>query len=312
MKNLAVAVYDDGSGIGKIFQEVAETVLYGLKNIGHDVLLTHHLHTEGRQTILFNSNSFASFYAQKVFPAPLPYSIGSKVRPSLSKDTILYNLEPCESFWLDTLLPLAKEGKHEIWDYSKSNVTWWKQQSINAKYVPIGYVPELTRIKHAPKDIDVLFYGGAGQPGVKKYNPLKPERRMHVLWECEKAGLSIKHLNGAFGEERDANIARSKIVLNVHRSLHHGFTKLETVRVSYLLANGACVVSEESTGVDGLGDAVVFAAYEKLADTCVRICKDESWEERGRAGFEVFSRMKESAILEAVMMTTPRLTAVNE
>lgn len=312
----AIAIYDDGSGIGNIFREVAETVLYGLRSIGYDVEMCGGLTHEERRVILFNSNSLASFHAQKVFPAPPPFSIGSKRRPDLRQDTILYNLEPCSSFWLDYLLPLVKDGKHEVWDYSSTNVAWWKEQGVTAKYVPIGYVPELTRIKHASKEIDVLFYGGAGTPGssITRYSPAKPERRMHVLWQCMQAGLNVKHLNGTFGEERDVSIAKAKIVLNVHRSLHHGFDKLETVRVSYLLANGACVVSEESVGKDGLDDAMVFAEHSVLAETCVQLIKDGSWVEMGRRGFEVFSKMGEGEILRSVMMTekkpyeTPKLT----
>jgi hypothetical protein len=318
-QKMAVAIYDGGSGIEKLFREVAETVMYGLKELGHDTILTNELESAERQTIIFNPNMFASFHTQLAFPAPLPYSTAVKRLPQLPTNTIFYNLEP---FGLDYLLLIVKKCKYEVWDYSEENVKWWKGHDVNAKHVPIGYVAELTRIKSTEKEVDVLFYGGAGRPDLaKKYNPSKPERRLHVLWQCEQAGLKTKHLSDAFGEERDKWIAKSKIVLNVHRILSNEWKpasndeiirKLETVRVSYLLANGACVVSEESTGVDGLDDAVVFATYEKLADTCVRICKDESWEERGRAGFEVFSRMKESAILEAVMMTTPRLTAVNE
>jgi hypothetical protein len=40
-----------------------------------------------------------------------------------------------------------------------------------------------------------------------------------------------------------------------------------------------------------------------MADTCVRIVKDGSWAGLGRAGFEIFERMKETEILKTVMMT---------
>jgi Glycosyl transferase family 2 len=308
-QKMAVAIYDGGSGIEKLFKEVAETVMYGLKELGHDTILTNELESIERRTILFNPNMFASFHTQLAFPAPLPYSTAAKRLPQLPTNTIFYNLEP---FGLDYLLLIVKKCKYEVWDYSEENVKWWKEHDVNAKHVPIGYASELTRIKSTEKEVDVLFYGGAGRPELaKKYNPSRHERRLHVLWQCEQAGLRTKHLSDTFGEERDKWIAKSKIVLNVHRILGNEWKpassdetirKLETVRVSYLLANGACVVSEESTGVDGLDSAVVFAEYAKLADTCVRLVKDGSWEERGKKGLEVFREMREGEILNGVMM----------
>jgi len=71
-------------------------------------------------------------------------------------------------------------------------------------YVPIGYVPELTRIAPAAEDIDVLFYGASY------------ERRYAVLRDLHDRGLRVKWLSGVYGASRDAWIARSKIVLNIH------------------------------------------------------------------------------------------------
>ena len=96
-------------------------------------------------------------------------------------------------------------------------------------YVPIGYVPELTRIAPAPEDIDVLFYGALS------------ERRYAVLRDLHDRGLRVKWLLGAFGASRDAWIARSKIVINVH---YWEAKIFEIARVSYLLANRRAVVSE--------------------------------------------------------------------
>ena len=74
--------------------------------------------------------------------------------------------------------------------------------------------------------------------------------------------------------ERDAFLARSKIMLNVH---YYESRLFEIVRVSYLLANRKCVVSE--TGADRAIEqqfepGIAFAPYEKLAETCIGLLKD--------------------------------------
>ena len=76
---------------------------------------------------------------------------------------------------------------------------------------------------------------------------------------------------GVYGAERDALIARSKIVLNVH---FYGAKVLEVVRLSHLLSNGAFVISEDGgehastdateVALKGAG-ALVFARVSEIA-----------------------------------------------
>jgi hypothetical protein len=60
-------------------------------------------------------------------------------------------------------------------------------------------------------------------------------------------GLRVESAFGCYGEERDALIARARIVLNVH---YYESKVFEVVRVSYLLANRKCVLSESGSDID--------------------------------------------------------------
>jgi hypothetical protein len=171
----------------------------------------------------------------------------------------------------------------------------WKRYCPDAEvvHVPLGFVPELCRIPQAPEeDIDVLFYGVIN------------ERRAHILDKLHEAGLAVHAVVGKFGAERDALIARAKVVLNIH----FFETKIfEIPRVSYLLANRKAVVAEvtSDTEIDGdLRDAIAGVAYEKLVDKCIELVFDDVLKQRvAEAGFHAFSQRPERDILSISLPT---------
>ena len=143
------------------------------------------------------------------------------------------------------------------------NIAVLAEIGVKAALCGIGYMPSLTRIPSAPaKDIDVLFIGSV--------NP----RRGQLLKQLQMQGVAVHVVFNLYGEERDALIARAKIVLNVH---FYPAKLFEIVRVSYLLANKVCVVSE--TGQDGevetlfLG-GVAFASYNGLVSACLTLLQE--------------------------------------
>ncbi|MBK9517856.1 MAG: methyltransferase domain-containing protein [Anaeromyxobacter sp.] len=260
------------------FQEVGETLLHALAALGHDVVLGPDA-PAGRTAIVLGSNL-------------LP---GHPLR--LAPDAILYNLEQIEpgSPWLTPQL-LALFRRHPVWDYSERNAARYAELGLDRpRVVPIGWVPELTRIPPAPlEDLDVLFYGSV--------NP----RRLAVLDALRAAGLRVEAVFGVYGEARDRLIARAKVVLNVH---YFEAKVFEVVRVSYLLANRRCVVSER--GADPaeereLEAAVAFAPYQGLVETCRRLVQDPAERARRAAlGFELMSRRDAAAILAPLVGGTP-------
>lgn len=208
-----------------------------------------------------------------------------RLREPPPRDAILYNFEQVatQSAGYERLLWLVQNSDCEVWDYSKANVAWWRKHGVLAKHVEVGYVPELARIPQADEDIDVLFYGAA--------HP----RRRQILNELRERGLNVVAKFGVYGAERDVLIARSKVVLNVH---YYEPGQFEISRVSYLLANKKCVVSE--TGIDDEYHAgVMFAEYAKLVDACESAATDSALRRRvAEEGFRLFSSRLQSDILK--------------
>jgi len=189
---------------------------------------------------------------------------------------------------------LAK--RHQIWDYDTANLAQWNALGYSYKpiHVPIGYVPELSRINStAQQDIDVLFYGSLN------------ERRSRILNALRDAGMNVHSVFGVYGKQRDELIARAKVVLNIH---FYDTKVFEIVRVSYLLSNAKAVVSEYSEGTcieKGLETAIACVPYEKLVDACRRLVQDEQMRKAQEArGFHWFSKRKEQDILKSALQQT--------
>jgi hypothetical protein len=259
------------------FRELAETLHYALLALGHDSLLTDRMDYNDRHTIVLGSNLLAHYGLEP------------------PTNAILYNFEQIyeESPWLTPTL-LALFRRHRVWDYSQANI-----ERLAALHVPqlthvrVGYSPELTRIAAVPEDIDVLFYGS------------NSPRRRAVLDSLRARGFRVESLFGVYGAGRDAVIARSKIVLNMHLYEAEVF---EIARVSYLLANGRAVVSERGANPAedaDLASGIAFAAYDELVDRCVELLGDDRMRrDLGRRGYEVFSARNQAAILGEVLSSS--------
>jgi hypothetical protein len=260
----------------EVFREVGEALHYALLSLGHDSVLTTRLDLDDRRTIVLGSNLLASYDLEP------------------PEDSILYNLEQVEadSEWM-TPAHLDLFRRYRVWDYSQANIdrlaAW---QVPTPTHVPIGYVPELTRIVSVTEDIDVLFYGSMD------------DRRQAILDSLRARGLRVESLFGVYGASRDAWIARAKIVINMHSD---DFTAqvFEIVRVSYLLANKRAVVSERGAGPSedrDLESGIAFADYDELVDRCVELAGDERARcELAERGYRAFSARSQAAILRRVL-----------
>jgi hypothetical protein len=125
----------------------------------------------------------------------------------------------------------------------------------------LNYASDLERvpiIHEDQKDIDILFLGVIDGTRKELYQHLVQKfPHINIVFKC-----------GVWDGERDLLIARSKIVLNLHR---HASALFEWVRVSYLLTNHAFVITEESTD-DGdyrswLDGGIIISSYVNLPQT---------------------------------------------
>jgi hypothetical protein len=275
MKLAVTVVAPPGYPHAAAFVELAETLHAALAALGHDSVLTTEGKLPGRRHIVLGTNLLPAY--------PLP----------LAPDAILYNLEQVQlgsSWFRPELLDLFR--RYTLWDYSRRNVAALAALDVPvARVVPIGYVPELTRIEHAvDPDIDVLFFGSL--------NP----RRIAIIDRLRAAGLRAEAVFGVYGKQRDDLIARAKVVLNVH---FYEAKVLEMVRLSYLLANRCCVLSEASSDPeedDALAAGVAFVGYDDLVARARELVADAPLRDRIAArGFELIRARRAIDYVEAAL-----------
>jgi hypothetical protein len=259
------------------FDEVALSLHYGLKGLGINAPLVTRVEDVQGTPIVVGANLLGKFVDTVEIADRLP------------ADAVLFNLEQidADSDWMtDAYLNLLK--RFRVWDYSPGNIDKLHTMGIEVEGLcRIGHADELARIdQNVVEDIDVLFYGGL--------NP----RRSEVLQALRDRGLNVVVAANCFGEARDQLVARAKIVLNIH---FYQAKVLEIVRISYLLSNGQCVVSE--TGADPaeevvFQDAIAFSSYDGLVDKCVELAQDTPQRQRiAHCAKTLFSSMKQSDFL---------------
>lgn len=231
------------------FNELAETVALGLRRLGVVAEEKDNFVARDVPTVIFGS-----------------HLLSPELLAKLPASAILYNLEQVsiESPWLHPAL-LETMRRVVTWDYSRRNIEALGTMGVQSRWVPVGSVPEMTRITpHPVQDIDVLFYGSL--------NP----RRVHVIEGLKARGINAVAVYGVYGAERDRLIARAKVVLNLHFYPSNIF---EIVRVSHLLANAKAVVAEcqhDTEIEDDIKRALVAVPYDALIDACEALVRDDS------------------------------------
>ncbi len=270
------------------FREVAQTLQFGLRSIGHAAQIQDNTIDPNATNVLLGAHLLPEQDARMVPPGSILYNLEQLGGPSLPKH--FYELARLCT----------------VWDYSLNNIkTWNVMRCASAPvHVPLGYVPELTRIQALPlrdQDIDVLFYGSVN------------ERRARIVNALKEAGVKVQALFGIYGEERDKFIARSRVILNVH---FYDARILEVVRISYLLANAKAVVTElcpDTEMEQGLADSVLGCSYDSVVQGCLSLLRDEAARRKLEArGFQWFSQRKESQILSNAIQAcaTPATTTI--
>ena len=222
----------------------------------------HHGFAELSIALPINDNQLDPDATPIVFGAHHLSESGERKLPA---DAILYNFEQLRDGapWFQPRY-LALLRRFRVWDYSLANIDYLRRSSISpeARHVPVGYVPQWTRIESTEQDIDVLFFGRL------------TDRRKRVLHALADLGFEVRFLVGVFGQERDRWIARSKVVLNIHAQAGGLF---EYLRVLSLLANRKAVVPEPGVADEldpGLARGLEVVPYDRLIESCVRLIRN--------------------------------------
>jgi hypothetical protein len=265
-------------------REVAETLRFGLRTLGHEARILDNSVEQNAINVILGAHLLAADENHILIPGSIIYNL-EQLAPNFE---ILGAASLSQNYFA-----LAK--KFQIWDYNPHNIAVWNKFGCAhpPRLVEIGYVPELRRIVSSPEqDIDVLFYGSLD------------DSRSSRLRQLRDTNMKVCVVSGVYGKERDDLIARSKIVLNLHRLE----TKLfEIVRVSYLLTNSKAVVSDVSPDMGGYNDAVAAFPPEAIVESCLELVRnDEKRRALERRGFEFFSGRSAAAFLSKVIPATPR------
>lgn len=272
------------------YQEVIETLLWGLKEIGYEVSFAYNsIHADVRN-IVFCADSY-SVATLKTFRA----------------DTIIYSLEQSYPLFRSGEKPdkesMARRWESyafirknfEVWDYSYLNVETMLavDSKMPVKHVPIGFAPILQRIvKPEEQDIDVLIYG------------MPHSYRLGIFKKLCEEMLRCMFVSGFYGPARDELIGRSKIVLCLTDDSPESIFPI--VRASYLLANKKLVISTNICPKLHLEtdmiNAVKFCTTEVIHSFCQYwLTNDSERLEAENNGFNVMARRDICDILRVAL-----------
>jgi hypothetical protein len=179
----------------------------------------------------------------------------------------------------------------EVWDYSALNVQDLLGMGVAATHVPMGYAPEMTRLRDDfPSRTEVLFYG------------LITERRQALISRLASQGVHILASQEAFGDLRDRLLAHSRLVLNIHQFLP---ARLEVVRLGYVWANKKAVLSERRSDTEipeYLCEACRFAEYDDIPSVAQELLGDPAkLKQQAEAGFAAFASRPMDESLEKII-----------
>jgi len=260
-----------------VFQDIAELLGHGLRALGHEVL-------GGTEPAPGACNLVLA-------PHLLRAAMGEDpARAALQRADIVYNFEPPTSTLFAASLPLLHAPGVRVWDYSRAGTELLWSHGCEAKHVPLGYAPAMTRlVRTREQPVDVLFYGSLNH------------RREVVLRDLRARKLVVKHVFGDYGVGRDRDIAQAKLVLNLH---YYEDAPTEDARLFFLASNRVPTVSEgPADDARKLGWAL-WSDYDKLADECAFL-SELSFAARERIGqlaFDAFSKgLQEHDILERAL-----------
>ena len=257
------------------YDELVESVIWGLRELGHTVEFSLDTFSESATNIIFGAQM-------------LEVDMVSKLPPS----TIVYNFEQIRGATLLKPSLVYAAANFKIWDYSEGNADVWKTLNADCRIVPVGYAEPLTRIPKAPiQDIDVLMYGAPG-----------PDR-LDAFHHLSHSGLKTVFVCGLYGKVRDELISRSKLIVNIH---FYTVKKIfEVVRVSYLMANRKAVVADidpETVIEKDIRAGICVASPSMLVQECHDIVNNDSRRKAiEEAGFEAIRGRDIRAILETAL-----------
>jgi beta-1,4-mannosyl-glycoprotein beta-1,4-N-acetylglucosaminyltransferase len=153
--------------------------------------------------------------------------------------------------------------QYPIYDYSKTNIRILNKNGFNnCIHLPYNCQPsELdflikSNTKNKEYDFGYIYDWIQVNNGVKSF-PIKPPRRNKVMEFLIKNGFTVNLIAG-YGEDRDSELGKCKIILNIHGQINENPNPspdecsniFEHIRCDRLLKAGYTILSESSYDLD--------------------------------------------------------------
>lgn len=163
------------------------------------------------------------------------------------------------------------ENSFAILDYSVANIDALAKLGLHRRqffYMPLGYLPDFGLAQKAPEGkYDVVFYGD-----------IKNERRQRFIDALGKV-CRIKVINDFFGEALHAEMAKAKLIVNIH---YYEGALLETTRLWECVSLGKLVVSERAVNMEENGDLEQLVDFVDLNDVDGMVARVRYWLDNDR------------------------------
>jgi hypothetical protein len=190
--------------------------------------------------------------------------------------------------WFDIGEAVAGAGPLVL-DINAHGVAALRERGHVVRHLRLGGVPGIRADEAgaAERDIDLLFLGGRTDRRAARLAAMAP-----VLWDraCDLRLFSFSRpvhdgVPGlVFGDDKYRLLARSRILLNIHRhDAQPGY--FEWARMVEAMANGCCVVTEPVTGLEPLVPGEHLVVTDDLEGEVTRLLDDpEECRRIGEAG----------------------------
>lgn len=186
--------------------------------------------------------------------------------PNIRQNNILLlNIEQLTRLeYRNNIIQTLKHGQ-QIIDYSIENINLIKE---NLLYIPYQYnkteIKLLENLNNTEKIYDIVFIGCLS------------ERRKKICQELEKKGIKILYVDNKFGIERDKEVVKGKILLNLHFSEEYNI--YESFRCDRWIFSKMMVISENSLNNDilDISDLIIFTDYDNIVNRVVKVVNNYS------------------------------------
>lgn len=218
---------------------------------------------------------------------------GNKIKENFGIERlVIYQSEPLvQHHWFNPDRILENlQGADEVWDYDLENINFLREHGIEAKFRPPLYSKNLKRVNNLENpEIDILFHGTMTPYRTQMLHNLVSDPVVSEPYLERYMNLNIVIAYNYLGSKLDALIANSKIVVNINP--YDGEARQQQTRISYLLTNNKCVLSERNK-INYFGDQIVqFKGIQEMYEKTMYLLMDDKWRDYTQNNFEENSKL---------------------